>query len=334
MSTFNTSFSRSTTARRPTGLRSADRNRAPGGTTLADADQRGGGPFGFQNQSGGFLQRAFPNQFGGTGATSPVSAGPTAPLTDIPTAGMAGADALNAAFPGLTPEQLDVIANSFTPADVARDLETSRVAGEANAIVQRQLDPLERFEPGGGEFAGEIEAAVRNIIANPEAISDQAREAAISAGTETIMGSQTVAAQNLQENLAARGVSDSGLSFALAQAGAQSGARDIAGVRRDAFLQQELARSAREDANLRLASSIIGGREQLGLRRAEDIATVTGGTEVATIGFGNVAADEKLDSVFESTDEDDAARRIEDFMASIKGGIVNFAIGLLTRKLA
>lgn len=342
MSTINTSVSRAVTGRsrrnvsRPaTGRSQVERRRAPGTlTTLADADQRDQGVLGFplpQGQPGGFLGRLFPNRFGGQGEPSPAKVAPTAPLTDIPAAGREGADALDAAFPGLTPEQLDVIANSFTPADVARDLETSRVAGEANLVVDRQLAPLEMFEPGGGEFAGEIEAAVRNIIANPEAISDKAAQAAISAGTETILGRERASAQQLQENLAARGISDSGLSFALAQAGGESSARGIAGVRRDVLLQQELARSAREDATLRLASSIVGDREQLGLLRAQGISQVTGLTEVPTIGFGNVADDEKLDAAFEATSDDDAERQFGDLLSTGIGGITSFLSGQLLR---
>lgn len=327
MSTFNTSVSRAVTGRGRT-----ERRRAPGTlTTLAEADQRNQGPFGFPTIQQR-LQQRFPNRFGGQGEPSPIP-GQTAPLTGGPVASPANLAEFSAAFPDVGPTGLEVAAGQ-SPEFIATQLETKRQTDAINDIVNRQLAPLEGFEPGGGEFAGEAEAAIRAIIANPEAISPETQQAAISAGTETILGRERANAQQLQENLAARGISDSGLSFALAQAGGEASARGIAEVRRDVLIQAGLARSAREDANLRLASSIIGGREQLGLRRAEDISQVTGLTEVPTVGFGDIEADTKLDAVMDAASEEDAGRRIDDLLATLFGGVLAFGLGQLTRRLA
>jgi len=84
------------------------------------------------------------------------------------------------------------------------------------------------------------------ILTVQEAISDEAVNAIISRGTDAILNRQRACQQNVQENMAARGISDSGLSFAAAQACGEAAARDIAAIRRDAFLQQELARSTVE----------------------------------------------------------------------------------------
>ena len=335
MSTFNTSVGRATTVPRQ---QSPKRKREPvGSVPLADADQQGQGLFGFQPQPGGLFGRLFPDRFGG-GTTSTTAPAPQTSrarrLTPVPAsetsagefaAGFAGGGGVSGV--GMT------VFENLTDPEKAAILEIQRVSAAGNEILGRAQEPLQEFDVFGSELGQEAEASIRGTLADPEAISDRARDAAISAFTDRIIGSQTVAAQNLQENLAARGVSDSGLSFALAQAGAQTGARDIAAGTRDAFLQQELARSGREAEIQQLAASTLLGAGSLDLQAAGGISGLIAEETVPVVPFAEFAASAEFKALMEATDEEDFKRRTDDFIATFGLGALGLLFGQGVNKL-
>lgn len=330
MSTFNTSVSRATTGRRFGTRDSADRRRASGTpTTLAEADQRNQGPFGFPTIQQR-LERQFPNRFGGQGEPS-VIPGQTAPTTGTPEQiqnTIAGVEA-GGGIPvsDLTREQLE----NFTPEQLVVVDESNRQRDQINAILDTAAEPFREFDFFSGELGGDLESSLRNRLNDPEAISDEARNAAISAGTETILGRERANAQQLQENLAARGISDSGLSFALAQAGGEASARGIAGIRRDAFLQQELARSAREAEIQRLAASVVGAKGGLDLQAAAGESRLLEQGAFSTIGFEDVNIKNQLDDALTDASDEDADRQFQDFLSTGLGGLLALLAGQATR---
>lgn len=325
MSTINTSVSRAVTGRGRT-----ERRRAPGTlTTLAEADQRNQGPFGFPTLQQR-LERRLPNRFGGPSEPSAIP-GQAAPTTATPgqvqstIAGVEGSGGIP--LSDLTREQLE----NFTPEQLVVVDESTRQANAINTILGMAAEPFREFDFFGGELGGDLESSLRNRLNDPEAISDEARNAAISAGTETILGRERANAQNLQENLAARGISDSGLSFALAQAGGEASARGIAGIRRDAFLQQELARSAREAEIQRLAASVVGAKGGLDLQAAAGESRILEQNAFSTIGFEDVNIKKELDDALTDASDEDADRRFQDFLSTGLGGFLALLSGQLVR---
>ncbi len=328
MSTINTSVSRAVTGRRFGARRSADRNRAPGGTSLADADQRGGGIFGFPTIGERIERRRA--RIGGTNVTEPVTAAPTAPLTGGPVASPENVAELSATFPNLGPTELDV-AGRQSPEFIATAIQNQSNADSINQILDTAAEPFREFDFFSGELGGVTESSLLGTLANPEAISDEARNAAISAGTETILGRERANAQQLQENLAARGISDSGLSFALAQAGGEASARGIAGIRRDAFLQQELARSAREAEIQRLAASVVGAKGGLDLSAAAGESALLEQGAFGVVDFAGAEAKSDLDLIADAATEEDAERQFTDLLSTAGGGLLTFLIGQAIR---
>lgn len=323
MSTFNTSVSRAITRPRQGARQSADRNRSAGGTTLADADQRGSGIFGFPT-IGERINRRRDRQSGGTG-TAPTTAPTAAPgdvagtVAGLEAGGRVVSDVQRDVLGGVSPEALATIDESTANADAI------------NAILARAREPLAEFDPFSSPLAAAGEASVLAGLANPEAISEAAQQAAISSATDAILGSQRSNAQNLQENFAARGISDSGLSFALAQAGGEAAGRDIAGVRRDVLLQSELARSQREAQLQQLA--ISGGLSGAGLdlRAAEGESALTAGEAFPVVDFAGIEAGNDLTLALDAAEDDDAERQFDDFLSTGLGGLVSFAAGQAVR---
>lgn len=152
-------------------------------------------------------------------------------------------------------------------------------------------EALKAYEGMVGRISGEFKtdpfvqrtmASVTGSLEDPDAIDEETAELLKSRAVDTILGTAKGTEQQIRENLAKRGISDSGVSVAThRQLGEQTG-RDIAAAERDIDIERELARRESEIAAQQSAAALTGQIGRIGLGESQlDI-----GAQLSEAGLG------------------------------------------------
>lgn len=124
-------------------------------------------------------------------------------------------------------------------------------------------DPTGTF--AANPFVGELQQSLSRSLANPDPIDDATAQALKEQARETILKTAQDNRQRLSENLARRGISDSGLQAAVAAQLDEQAGQDIAEAERDVDIQRALARRESEVQAQQLAAALTGQYGQVGL---------------------------------------------------------------------
>ncbi len=162
------------------------------------------------------------------------------------------------------------------------------VAGSARQFLGTGGSAVGQFE--ANPFVQETLQSVRGRLQSPEAIDAQTAARLKAQAADTILGTSRAAEQQAREEMARRGISDSGLSAALQRQAAQETGRQISASERDIEIQRALANRESEQAIQELAASLTGqiGQTGLGERALEAetrLAELGRGLQAAELGY-------------------------------------------------
>jgi hypothetical protein len=110
-----------------------------------------------------------------------------------------------------------------------------------------------------------LQGSVLNSLQNPDVISPEMQESLRGQAVDTILGGVRDTRRQVADEMARRGISDSGLATAVAQKGSRQATKDIQQAERDVAIQAALARRESELAAQQTAAALTGQLGQMGL---------------------------------------------------------------------
>ncbi len=144
--------------------------------------------------------------------------------------------------------------------------------------------PAPQFNFGANPAVSALQQSILDSIRNPQVLDEETIAKLKSQSRERIQAGQRGARQQIRQDLASRGILDSGASIAAARAGAETSGRDIARAERDIDVESALLNADRLAQAQQLGLGLTGqlgsfglGGAQLALGgRAQDIGLAGG----------------------------------------------------------